>query len=71
MGIAGITSFEHNAFASECRQAREVRAGGGAEQRDPIGIDLERACVAAHELHASKHVLHRLRNILWLFFASR
>ena len=64
MGIAGVTSFEDRAFASERCQAGQVRAGGGAEQRDPIGIDLERACVAAHELHASKHVLHRLREHL-------
>ena len=41
-----------------------MRAGRGAEQADALGIDLELAGVAAHELHRRQHVVDRLRKRL-------
>ncbi len=43
-----------------------MAAGRGAEQPDALRIDAELAGLAAHELHAGKHVLHGLRECLAL-----
>src|SRR5215218_2409119 len=41
-----------------------MAAGGGAEQSDPLGIDLELAGAAADELHRRQHVVDGMREHL-------
>ena len=61
MGIPGVGALEHLSAAAERRQRGEVRAGGGAEQADALGVDAELPGTGAHELHGREHIVHGLR----------
>ena len=59
-----MKAARRSSAASEARCA----AGRRAEQADALGIDLELARAAAHELHGRQHVLHGLRKRLLSLF---
>jgi hypothetical protein len=52
------------ARARQRRQRPEIAAGGMAEHADAVGRDVEVLGIAAHELDAGQHVLHRMRKRL-------
>ena len=62
--ILRIGVGEQFRIAAERGERREMAAGGRAKQADALGIDAEFAGLAAHELHAGEHVVHRLRKCL-------